>query len=56
MTLDERILQTETDMVLTDAFWVTVNCVNEGKIDPEKTLGLVPIYAHRLSVYHPRYV
>ena len=48
MTLDERILQTETDMVLTDAFWVTVNCVNDGKIDPEKLLVL---FQYMLTAY-----
>ena len=48
MTLNERIRQTETDMVLTDAFWATVNCVNEDKIDPEKLLVL---FQYMLTAY-----
>ena len=38
MTLNEKIRQTEMDMVLTDVYWATVNGVNENKIDAEKVL------------------
>ena len=55
MTLNEKIRQTELDMVLTDVYWATVNGVNEDKIDAEKSFGLDPIHAHCLSVHYPRY-
>ena len=41
MTLNEKIRQTELDMVLTDVYWATVNGVNENKIDAEKVLVLI---------------
>ena len=41
MTLNEKIRQTELDMVLTDVYWATVNGVNEKKIDAEKVLVLI---------------
>ena len=41
MTLNEKIRQTELDMVLTDVYWATVNGVNEDKIDAEKVLVLI---------------
>ena len=41
MTLNEKIRQTEMDMVLTDVYWATVNGVNENKIDAEKVLVLI---------------
>ena len=41
MNLNEKIRQTELDMVLTDVYWATVNGVNEDKIDAEKVLVLI---------------
>ena len=41
MTMNEKIRQTELDMVLTDVYWATVNGVNEDKIEPDKVLVLV---------------
>ena len=41
MTLNEKIRQTELDMLLTEVYWATVNGVNEDKIDAEKVLLLI---------------
>ena len=41
MTTNEKIRQTELDMVLTDVYWATVNGVNEGKLEPDKVLVLI---------------
>ena len=41
MTLNEKIRQTELDMLLTDVYWATVNGVNEKKIDADRVLVLI---------------
>ena len=41
MTLNDKIRQTELDMLLTEVYWATVNGVNEDKIDAEKVLVLI---------------
>ena len=41
MTLNEKIRQTELDMLLTDVYWATVNGVNENKIDADRVLVLI---------------
>ena len=41
MTVNDKIRQTELDMVLTDVYWATVNGLNDDKVDPEKVLVLI---------------